>query len=179
MGAEQECKPDLSGAAIQWPSPTRGQEAPAVSQWPWVQRRAFHRRGKGCASVFLGRTRGGRRRGSPVSGIETEVLVGMGAVRPTVTSEGLGSLEREHLEDSRTFAIASLQLLNCPSRRHFQRAQYRLGKFYSAPEVQILKDNCKYLEGADHTPGPIVNTFYVHPHSNFLRQVLLFIILTL
>ena len=115
----------------------------------------------------------------PQAGIETEVLVGMGAGRPTVTSEGRGSLEREHLEDSRTFAIASLQLFNCPSCRHFQRAQYRLGKFYSAPEVQRLKDNCKYLEGADHTPGPIVNTFYVHPHSSSLRQVLLFIILTL
>ena len=44
----------------------------------------------------------------PQAGIETEVLVGMGARRPTVTSEGLGSLEHEHLEDSRSFAIASL-----------------------------------------------------------------------
>lgn len=102
--------------------------------------------------------------------IKAEVLVGLGAVRPTVTSEDLESLEREHLEDSRNFAIASLQLLNCPSHRHFQRAPHVLGKFYSAPEVQRLKGNCKYLEGADHTPGPIVNTFYVHPHSNSLSK---------
>ena len=89
-------------------------------------------RGGGHAPILLDRARGKWRFEVPILGNKNrkaEVLMGGGGVSPGITSMGIKSPECVDLEHSRTFVIAPLRLLICPSDSHFQRAQHVLGKF--------------------------------------------------